>query len=354
MPSDRDFHTNAKRLSLAIVASFSLCAASLIGAPSNRIHLFPKFTPGESLRYRIETRMTTSGTMTTPIVNPEAPSQLKQTVSLLLRLDVLDAQPAAAGAPGSVRLRATYEKSKATSESDAYDPAATSLEDQYDRLEGRSMEFTIEPDGKISGVTGIEDALANPSTAAIVRSWMNGLSSGAGFPKEGIEIGKKWTNERPLEGSPLAGLIWRTESTYLRDEPCNPTSDPAAGDSAAANSVDTAAATSAPSPSNQIGPGCAVIVTRFEILRHSSAHGDSTPPDYLHNGLRTSGTWTGSGESLDTISLASGLVVRSTQRGTQNMDFEIVSAASGSKLHYVGRVETQSEISLLPPAPPQP
>jgi hypothetical protein len=211
------------------------------------------------------------------------------------------------------------------------------------------MEFTIEPDGKISGITGIEDALANPSTAAIVRSWMSGLSSGAGFPKEGIEIGKKWSSERPLEGSPLAGLLWRTESTYLRDEPCNPASD-----SAAANSVAAPASAATPPPSNQIGYACAVIVTRFEILRHASAHAEVTPPDYLHNGLRTSGTWTGSGESLDAISLASGLVVRSTQRGTQDMDFEIVSAASGSKLHYVGRVETQSEISLLPPSPPQP
>jgi len=343
MSQERDFTVNANWFLFAIAAGVALCAASLIGAPANRIHLFPKFTPGETLRYRIETRMTTSGKMTTPIVNPESASQLKQSVNLLLRLDVLDAPPAAAsGVAGSVRLRATYEKSKATSESDAYDPAASSLEDQYDRLEGRTMEFTIEPDGKISGITGIDDALANPSTAATVRSWMNGLSSGAGLPKEGIEIGKKWTTEKPLDGSPLAGLIWRTESTYLRDEPCNAPSDP------------SAASGPAPPPANPLGPACAVIVTRFEILRHGSAHGDATPPDYLHNGLRTSGTWTGSGESLDAISLASGMVIRSTQRGTQNMDFEIVSAASGSKLHYVGRVETQSEISLLPPASPQP
>jgi hypothetical protein len=342
MPQERDLRVSANRFRFAIVAGVALCAASLIGAPANRIHLFPKFTAGETLRYHIETRMTTSGKMTTPIVNPEAASQLKQSVSLLLRLDVLDAAPAAAGAAGSVRLRATYEKSKATSESDAYDPAAASLEDQYDRLEGRSMEFTIEPDGKISSISGIDDALANPSTAATVRSWMNGLSSGAGFPKEGIEISKKWTSEKPLDGSPLAGLIWRTESTYLRDEPCNATSDPAV------------ASRPAPPPPNLVGPACAVIVTRFEILRHGSAHGDATPPDYLHNGLRTSGTWTGSGESLDAISLVSGMVIRSTQRGTQNMDFEIVSAASGSKLHYVGRVETQSDISLLPPASPQP
>jgi hypothetical protein len=68
----------------------------------------------------------------------------------------------------------------------------------------------------------------------------------------------------------------------------------------------------------------------------------------VHNGLRTSGTWTGSGESLDSISLATGLIVRSTQTTTQNMDFEVLSPTTGSKIHYVGQVETQSHVILLP------
>ncbi len=42
------------------------------------------------------------------------------------------------------------------------------------------------------------------------------------------------------------------------------------------------------------------------------------------------------------------MMVRSTQTGTQNLDFEIVSALSGSKMHYVGKVETQSEITQIP------
>ena len=93
---------------------------------------------------------------------------------------------------------------------------------------------------------------------------------------------------------------------------------------------------------------CAIIVTKFQIFRHGSEHGDATPPDYVHNGLRTSGTWTGSGESLDSISLATGLVVRSTQTTSQSMDFEILSPTTGSKIHYVGQVETQSHVILLP------
>src|ERR1700678_2462802 len=112
---------------------------------------------------------------------------------------------------------------------------------------------------------------------------MSGLSPGALFPKEGIVVGQKWNNEQPLENTPLAGLIRRTESAYLRDETV-PTPN-------------AAGATPTAPPTNDLDPAkpnadasntaCAVIVTKFEILRRGSVHGDTTPPDYIHNGLRT-------------------------------------------------------------------
>jgi hypothetical protein len=180
-----------------------------------------------------------------------------------------------------------------------------------------------------------------------VRSSMAGLSASALFPKEGIVIGQKWTSEQPIENSPLAGLTWRTESTYVRDESISvQTLDDAAADATPATTPSDAVPTTTAAPAAQTP--CAIIVTKFQIVRHGSEHGDATPPDYVHNGLRTSGTWTGSGESLDSISLATGLIVRSTQTTTQNMDFEVLSPTTGSKIHYVGQVETQSHVILLP------
>jgi hypothetical protein len=326
---------------IAIVCAIAI---PLGGAAVQRLHLNPKFTVGQVLRYQISTRTTTTSNTTTPIVNAEGASQLKQTLLMQLRIDVLAVQPSADGAIGTVRLRATYEKASATSESDAYDPGAITRVDQFNKLEGRAVEFTIDSDGKLSRVAGLDDLLANPVASSTVRSSMSGLSPGALFPKEGIVIGQKWTNEQPLENTPLAGLIRRTESTYLRDESVL---TPYASDV-----IPSASATNDPGiakPNATTGnTACAVIVTKFEILHRGPAHGDSTPPDYVHNGLRTSGTWTGSGESLDSISLATGFVIRSTQTATQSMDFEIVSPSTGSKIHYVGQVETQSEITLLP------
>jgi hypothetical protein len=327
------FAVHAAPFYVAALAGLTILAFSPGANPSERIHLIPKFVTGQSFRYQIETRTTTTSNTTTPVVNPEAPSQLKQVSDLQLRLDVLDAQSGAGGELGTVRLRVTYEKAGATTESDAYDPAADALEDQYNRLQGRSMEFTIEPTGEVSKITGLDDVNSNPAATATVRSWLNALSASAKLPHEGIAIGQKWNNERPLANTPLAGLISRTESTYLRDEPCESQAKPAPSGRPAAKD----------------SPSCAIVLTRFEILRHGSTNADATPDDYRHNGLRTSGTWTGNGESLDAISLQSGMITRSTQTSKQDMDFEIVSALSGSKMHYVGHVESQSEIALMPP-----
>jgi hypothetical protein len=326
----------------------------VLAADHQRVHLLPQFKPGDSLRYQIESQMTIAGTTTTPIVNPEGATQLKQSVSIVLRLDVLEVQPGAPGAngapgtnaaPGPMRLRATYEKSSATSESDAYDPTSASLADQYNRLEGRSMEFTVEPDGKIVDIKGLEDMLSNPSAAQTVRTWMAGLSSSAGFPPQGIEIGQKWSREQPLTGVPLDRLFWRTEATYLRAEICPENIPP--GDS---ETTSESAQEAPPKASSANSPMCAIILTKFTIVRRGShnLHADDTPDDYRRNGLRTSGTWTGSGESLDSFSLATGRMVRSTQSSSQDLNFAISSTNTGSRMTYKGKINTETQIVLLP------
>lgn len=341
---------NSNGLRIAIIVAGTLLALSFAAAGDQRVLLLPKFTAGEVLRFEISTSTTTSGITTSPIDNPEGASRLKQSAEMIIRLDIIDAQPPTTAAMGRVHLRATYEKSDATSETDAYDPQAAAIADQYARLLGRSIEFTIEPDGKLSSVTGLEDILSNPSMAQSVRSWMIGLSSSAGFPQGGIALNQKWSNEQPLLSTPLAGLVWRTDSTYLRNEPCHAAAPTQAG----AAPIQPRALPARPSAASDAGDEiCATILTRFEILRRGSRD-DLTPEDYRRNSLRTSGTWAGKGESLDSISLSTGMVVSSTQTSTQDINLEITSTRSGSRLLYKGHVETQTEIRLLPPTPARP
>jgi hypothetical protein len=335
-------------VTLAALVGIAVVAISLRAAPgAARVRIVPRFTAGQTLRYRIETRTSTAGKATSPIVDPEAATKFTETATLIVRLEVLDLKPNPDGSTSRVRLRATYEKSDAVLESDAYDPGAAALQDQYEKLQGRVFQFTIEPDGKVTNVSGIDDLLANPATAGAVQSWMDGVTSPAKFPAQGIAIGQKWNGERPLANTPLAGLTFRTESTYERDDRC-PSS--AVSETATAGASDGSAASPATAVPEGNVPVCAVVLTRFRISRHGDEDDDATPQSYARNGLRTAGTWTGTGECLDDISLATGMTVRSTQTGHQDMNFEIASATSGSKMQYKGHIDSQSEVILLPNA----
>lgn len=319
-----------------LIAVAALTAWTLAAAANQKTRLVPKFIPGETLHYQIESHTATTVKTTTPIKDPEGGSRSAQTIDLLVRLDVLSPAPDAVPSPasGATRFRVTFEKSHAEAESDAFDPTGPSLEDQYTRIEGRSFDFTLDPGGSITNLKGLDDLFPDRSAAAPAFSWIDELFPGSRFPRDGISVGQKWKSEHPVSGMPLDDLNWLSQSTYLHDEACNSSADAGAGPMAEQPASPAAA--------------CATILTRYEMSRRGSPHSDATPPDYRRNGLRTSGAWTGFGDSLDSISLATGLLVSSTQNSTQDMDYEIASASTGSSIHRKGRVQSQSIITLVP------
>lgn len=331
--------------------ALALLAALFPRSSDKRVQLIPRFTPGTTLCYSIEARTSSTEHTTTPILNPEGASQYKQSTSLIVRLDVLDVQPSTPQTPvTSVRLRTTFEQARADSQADAYAPEAGALDDAIEALEGRAFEFSIDSANHVTAATGLDHIAPNREVASRVLAWMRILCSPVDFPRDGIEVGQKWNSERPLNGVPLTGLIWHNDSAYLRNEPCSLSS---AGKTAAASTggSNTAPANAAASPSAQTQDDCAILLTRFSTLRHGSEHSDATPEEYLRNGLRTSGKWTASGESLTAISLAYGFLVSSTQSATQDMDYIIESASSGSRIHHAGTTTTQTEITAVPMQP---
>jgi hypothetical protein len=321
-----------------------LLSAAFARTTDRRVQLAPHFAPGATLRYRIETRTTSNEHTISPVESNEGGGPFKQTTSFVVRLDVLALLQTTQSAANFVRFRATFEKSHADSAAgaSAAEPARLggNFDDGIDQLEGRSFEFTIGPDGQIASVKGLDEITTNREAAERAISWITVLSSAGSVPHDGVEIGQKWKSDKALAGLPLSDVIWRTESSYLRDEPC-------AAPAGVNDPKD-------PGPPAQSQENCAVILTRFEISRRGSEHSDATPDEYRRNGLRTSGKWTGSGQSLNSVSLVSGFLISSSQTATQDMDYEIVSAASGSVIHQVGRTTTQTEISLVvgPAGPP--
>ena len=263
--------------------------------------------------------------------DPQGPSSLVVDWNATVRVEVL---PADASTPGGIRLRTTYEKSTASVRSDTFDPAANETVNQYQQLEGKVIEFTMDAQGKVKSVIGIEEFAQSEKASQSARDWIAQLSASAGAPAGGVTVGQTWSSEQPASSMPLGGLVWRTESEYVGNESCHPDKTP---DPAPSQQIPAAAA----KPQD-----CAVILAKVSLVRSRTAH-DSTPPELRKNGVESSGKWTGGGQSLLYVSLASGLVVSMTQTGTEQMDV-LLTSNHNTSMRYYGTISSRSQVELLP------
>ena len=321
--------------------------------PPSRPDLRPKLVPGDVMRYQIQFQTTTDTSHGAGgvVQDPQGPSQLVVIWDARIRLEVLSgpgdtgASPAAAASTASeasaksaaasniVRLRTTYEQSAATVQSDSPDPQSDAIVKQYQQLEGHSIEFTLGADGNVSSVRGLEGIISDQNTLQAAQQWMTQLSAGSSAPA-GVVPGTTWISEQAADALPVAGLVWRTDSTYLRDESCHPAPESPSGSAA-----------------NRPDDTCAVILQSL-LLTPARSKGNATPEEFRKNGLETQGHWAGSGDSLSYVSQRTGWVVSASQSSSQEMDVNITSAL-GATVHYAGTLQTHSQISLLPPDPPK-
>jgi hypothetical protein len=319
-----------------------------------RIRFTPNFTAGQVFHYSVQMHIDGASHSSGPVVDPEGPTKTGESVNVVLRLEVLRVS-----SDSAARIRVTYETAAANSTSDSYDADTAAIADQYKKLQGQSIEFTLEPTGKITDVSGLKGLLDDQSRSAIVNQWLSQLTLGASVPKKGIEIGEKWSSEQAIDNVPLAGLAWHIESTYVRDEPC-PAVHPEPPVGAVAQQVTPSA----------VQDQCAIVLTHSEITgapaprpsqqAAQSGHQtdqptnespnedkDRTPEVFRKNGLRTFGEWTGSGHGLTSISLRTGMVVSVTQTATAHMDFTIMTTTAHNKMRYAGDTRSQSQIILI-------
>lgn len=348
-------------LLVLVLASLPVALAAPQSGPKRpapeHVDLRPKLVPGEVLVYQIQLQTITNTKPTGAISDPQGPSQLAVTWDATVKLEVLGevatpaAPPAPKAAPGKskgvqaarsstsvaasaaapiaaplaapLRIRTTYEHSAASVKSDSPDPQSDEIEAQYAQLDGRALEFTIGTDGHVSDVHGLDNVFENNQVRQAAEQWM--LQVSAPVAPGGVAVGQSWNSAQPAVSMPLAEMVWRSTSTYTRNESCRP-------------------ADSIPAASQE---SCAVILTRQSVLPRKQLH-DPTPDDYRRNGLHTAGTWTGSGESLSYVSLETHVAVSVTQDSTQQIDFTVTNA-EGASIRYAGNIETHSRVELLPP-----
>jgi hypothetical protein len=280
----------------------------------------------------MEFETTTETSRTGLASDPEGPSSLVVDWNATVRIDVL---PAEAGTPGGIRLRTTYEKSVASIRSDTFDPAATETALQYHQLEGKSVEFTLDAGGKVQYVSGLEGIVDSAKAAQSAREWIDQLSASAGAPPGGVSVGQTWSSDQPADSLPIAGLVWHTDSEYLRNEACYPP-NPDVPSPDTANHVENSLAVN----------DCAVILANLSLV-HSKSVRDPTPADLRKNGVQSAGKWSGSAQGLVYVSLGTGMVVSVTQTATEEMNVTLTTNRNTS-LRYAGTVSSRSHVALVP------
>ncbi len=202
----------------------------------------------------------------------------------------------------------------------------------------------LDATGKVISVTGLEEVVQGDQALETARKWIAQITSGPGGPVDGVTAGQKWSSDEAADSMPLAGLVWHSESEYLRNEPCHlATTQQTNQAPATANEV--------PAPVSSAGAGetCAVILSSMNLVSPKSAR-NSTPEPYKQNGMQTAGKCDGASQSLSYISLRTGLMVSMTQTGNQTLDVTFTTAHLDS-FRYSGTVLSHSQVSLVNSTP---
>jgi hypothetical protein len=294
-----------------------------------RLLLTPRYAAGQVIRYEFQNTMTSEERRGGAVSDPQGGGKLTLKWTAIVRMEVLSVGTDAKGEPdGNVRIRSVYEKSAASTESGILDPSSDATRAQYAALEGKSFEFTVDAAGQVTDVKGVGGEVQGRADA--MRAWLGQFSAGSGAPRGGVALGQTWTADLPFENPPLAGLVWKIHSTYLRNEPCHlPNAD---GDQNPAS-----------------GEICAVILTKLD-LAGPRAGSDATPESYKKQGLKTEGTLNGTGDSLSYISMKDGQLVSLTQSSNEQMNFSVSSLTGEDRKLFQGVVQSRTQLALMPPA----
>lgn len=312
-----------------------LSATAIAISRDQRADLLPRLQPGQTLTYLIRFRSDKNVKTESNLVIPLAPASSKVDTRGLLRIQILDLQEV--GGRLKVHARSDFLGN------DTGEPASKNASQKKEPLqgslkpEGNPVEFTISPGGFAEKVTGL-DALTLEQQQ-IWQEWLARFTMAWALPSPSAKIGDKWKTEQPEPAaSPIAVLSWARDSSYVRDEPCDPAQLSITGEV---------------TPPNGSTGTCAVLLTTAKLVQKSSPK-DATPEDFKLHQLKTMGAAKGSNEIISYISLSTGLVVRATEDATQQMDVVVAKADGSSGVRYSVDAKSQLEVLLLTQAPQTP
>ena len=320
------------RTKIQRIAGLLILAAATLCAGDRRINLLPRLQPGQTITYLIRFQSDKTVKTESKVVAPMAPNAAQIDAHGLLRVEILDVQQP--GSKAAIHARGRF----LTLDSSVWLKRPGDKKPDWDKQRvdphGKSIDFTISPDGSVNEVKGLDTLF--PEQQQAWQQWVARFALAWTLPADGMKFGEKWKSEQAEQaGAPIAGLHWARESSYVRDEPCQASQLSIMGDvSASSGPPDT----------------CAVLLTTATLKQKSSSK-DATPEDFKLHELRTMGTAKGAGEIITYISLRSGLVVRATEETSQFMDVVVAKADASNRVRYNVDAKSHSEVLLVTETP---
>jgi hypothetical protein len=317
-------------------AAFLFCffAAAALAAVT-RVNLLPNLQATQTLTYLIRYQSNKNVKAEGTVAAPMAPNSAQTDAHGLLQIEILDVQPAQpTSSKPTVHARARF----LTLDSGAWVKSPGDKKPNWDVQkidpQGKTIEFTVSPDGSVEKVQGLDSLF--PEQQLAWQEWMARFVLAWTFPTGGVKLGEKSKSEQAEPSSaPIAGLTWERESTYVRDEPCHATQLSLLGETA---------------PSAGPAETCAVVLTTATLKQKSSSK-DATPEDFRLHNLHTAGTAKGANEIITYIALRTGLVMRATESASQSMNVVVALADGSNGVRYHVKATSHSEVLLVTDSP---
>src|SRR5207302_8566057 len=199
------------------IAGLLLLAATALSAGDRHVHLLPKLQPGQTFTYLIRFQSDKAVKTESKVVAPMAPNAAQIDAHGLLLVEVLDVQQT--GAKAMIHARGQF----LILDSGVWSKKPGDKQPDWDRQRvdphGKSIEFSISPDGSVNEVKGLDSLF--PEQQQAWQQWVAGFALAWALPPNGMKSGEKWKSEQAEQSStPIAGLQWARDSIYVRDEPC--------------------------------------------------------------------------------------------------------------------------------------
>jgi len=285
------------------VLGFLLLGAA--GRGDDKAVLLPRLQNGQSLRFESHAKLAREVKTKSNVATMMAPGELRRNLSIGLRLSVEEIRPVA----GRPMMAAETEVTSADeSVAGASRPAPA------------RVSFTLGGDGNLTRADGLDEL--DPEQRVAWQFWISQFAFGLTLPPAGVKPGEKWkTVEAEQTPTPIANLVWERETTYVQNDRCPIL------------------------PKEQ----CASFLTN-STLRQKSNPKDTTPQDYRLHELKTSGTASGTNQTVTYISLKTGLLMRASEDVQQSMDVTIAKADGSNQVQYQINVISHFETAFVPPA----